>query len=322
MEKKHTILIIDDTVLNLKIFGSLMEESGYNTVLIKSGRLAFEFLEKTKRIPDLILLDIVMPDMDGYEVIRKLKANESYSDIPVIFITAKSESTDVVKGFELGAVDYVTKPFNYTELDARVKTHIKVREYSEELKKQYEIIQAKNNQLKELLAELDAASKIDFLTSLYNRRYMHEKLNEEMSRFRRSGRHFSVLMIDIDKFKSINDTYGHDVGDLVLKNVGRVLSQSIRDIDVASRWGGEEFLILCLEMTHQDGSIIANRLRLAIEAMDNVYNEAKGYSLRATITVGVTTVSSADVTSDDVVKRADLALYQGKHTGRNKVVVL
>jgi len=200
--RKPIILMVDDNPHNLRVLTEMMEESGYETVIALSGRRALEIVALQK--PDLILLDVKMPEMDGYEVCRSLRNDPRTADIPVIFITVQSDADDVVKGFESGAVDYVSKPFNILELQMRTKTHLELKQardaqkkYNEELEKTNrelikanEIIRTQNEQLKEIAFCLEQLSKTDALTELYNRRYLLEKLEEEVCRYKRTQKPF------------------------------------------------------------------------------------------------------------------------------------
>jgi diguanylate cyclase (GGDEF)-like protein len=324
MEKhrKALILIVDDNHLNLKILADLAEDEGHEAVLAVNGTDALDFVRQ--ELPDIVLLDIMMPDIDGYEVCRRLKQKDMTKDIPVIFLTAKAETEDIVKGFEVGGVDYLTKPFNTLELKARLKTHLALKwarddlkQYNKQLKKANEFITRQNDQLKQVMKALELASVTDSLTGLYNRRYITSKIEEEVSRFKRNRKSFSIVIGDIDFFKRVNDSYGHACGDYVLREVSQVLQQLIREQDFISRWGGEEFLIMLPETGLDGAAATAERLRSGIEQHKYRYQQAH---LLITMTFGVS-VYDEEKTVDKVILEADNALYQGKAEGRNRVVL-
>lgn len=325
---KFTILIVDDNAHNLQVLAEVVEESGYESVLAMNGKQAFEFISYEK--PDLVLLDVMMPDVDGYEVCRILKNDMQLKDIPVIFLTAKIETEDIVRGFEAGGVDYVLKPFNVVELKVRIKTHLELKKSHDELKRfnkelkkaneelheANEIIGLKNLQLKEVMGKLEFISKTDSLTGLFNRRNMIEKIEEELSRYKRNKKPFSIVIADIDFFKNVNDTYGHDCGDFVLKLVSQNLLSAAREQDSIARWGGEEFLMLLPETGTEGAVKMAERARKSIE--ENVFNYNK-ISSSVTMTFGVSVYNGSEGI-DSMIKRADNALYEGKRKGRNCVV--
>lgn len=326
---KFTVLVVDDSTFNLNMLADVVDGSGHKLVLAKSGKQAFKCIELEK--PDLILLDVVMPEMDGYHVCSHLKQDPKLKDIPIIFLTSRSHPEDIVKGFEVGGVDYITKPFNKVELTARINTHLsmkkahdhikrvneRLRQTLEELHEATLVIKRKNLLLEECNKKLEIASRVDVLTGLYNRRHIVEKIQEEIQRIKRSKSIFSLVLADIDYFKKVNDTYGHDCGDEVLRSVADCLRASVREQDVVARWGGEEFLIF-LPDTEADGArILAERIRRNLTAKVTQCGRA---AIETTMTFGVAEIrNNEDI--DDVIKRADNALYAGKKNGRNCVIV-
>ncbi|HEY3426975.1 MAG TPA: diguanylate cyclase [Negativicutes bacterium] len=327
-ERKPLIMIVDDNPYNLQIIAVLIENSGYESVLAQTGQQVFDFVSKEK--PDLILLDIMMPEIDGYEVCRILQQDETTRQIPIIFLTAKVEAADIVKGLEAGAVDYITKPFNTIELQARIKTHLELKKVRDDLKQSNkqlqevntalqaanQLITVKNQMLKEMMEQLEYAAKVDALTGLFNRRYAVEKIEEEVARQQRNQKSFSFLMADIDFFKKVNDTYGHDGGDHVLKAISQMMQQTIREQDWLARWGGEEFLMLLPESDLAEAMLVAERIRQKIE--ENVIDYQK-MKIAVTITLGVATYDGTEPV-EQIIKKADNALYDGKASGRNCVV--
>lgn len=327
--RKPLVLMVDDNPHNLRILTEMMEENGYETIVALSGKKALELVTIEK--PDLILLDVKMPEMDGYEVCRILKADSLTRDIPVIFITVQSDVDDVIKGFESGAVDYISKPFNILELQMRTKTHLEVKQardaqklYNEELektnlelKKANEIIRTQNEQLREIAFRLEQLSQTDALTGLYNRRYLIEKLEEEVARYQRNRKPFSLIIADIDDFKSINDSYGHECGDYILKQIAKILTVSVRDIDSIGRWGGEEFLILLPETPVNGAQILAERIKNNLHNNVIVYN---GTLISATLTFGIA-MFEGEATVDAVIRQADYCMYEGKRKGKDCIIV-
>jgi diguanylate cyclase (GGDEF)-like protein len=240
--------------------------------------------------PDIILLDVEMPSPDGFEVCQRLKADPALSNIPVIFLTGISSTEEKIRGLNLGAVDYITKPFDAAELQARVRVGLRI---------------------KELLDLLSKKAMIDGLTGLYNRGYLNQRLHEELAYVARHKRPMSVIMLDVDHFKSINDTHGHGFGDTVLKGIASILQQLSRTEDVACRFGGEEFAILARETYASTAMAFAERIRIGVQSAT--------FS-RGSISVSVTCslgIAGSDDGTDGVIDRADQALYESKRAGRN-----
>jgi diguanylate cyclase (GGDEF)-like protein len=301
-------MIVDDNPLNIKVLATILDE--YSELLICMNGL--EALEALKtEVPDLILLDVMMPGMDGFEVAQIIRNDLDMKDLPIIFLTAKADTEDMVKGFNSGGNDYVLKPFNEIELKARVKNQIDLKSSRDQL------IQ-KNKELEGLIQKLEISAITDPLTGLYNRRYMMQKISEEVARFTRYGHSFVMIMADIDYFKLINDQYGHECGDDVLKAVTQTMAIGLRANDVLARWGGEEFLLLLPETTMDGGRLLAERIRQQVEELKVSYNQ---HTISVTLTLGLSHFSSG-LTVDKVIFLADQGLYQGKKSGRNKVVAV
>jgi diguanylate cyclase (GGDEF)-like protein len=295
-EKKNTLLIVDDENANLKVLTHILG-SEYTILTATSGASA---IEKAKEfLPDLILLDILMPDMDGYTTLCEIKMSEDIQKIPVIFITGLASDEDEEKGLSLDAADYITKPFSATIVKLRVRNQIQII-----------------NQMR----TIQCLSMIDQLTNLPNRRSFDERLNMEWKQAIRERTPISLLIADMDNFKYLNDTYGHQHGDIVLRKVAELLPRSFkRPGDFAARWGGEEFVVL-LPNTPLDGAVeLAEKIRADTEKMS--IKAADGSEIKLTLCVGVNSLIPGNGTSIDVFfANADKALYMAKDSGRNKVV--
>jgi len=295
-EKKNTLLIVDDENANLKVLTHILG-SEYTIFTATNGASA---IEKAKEfIPDLILLDILMPEMDGYATLHGIKNNEAIQKIPVIFITGLASEEDEEKGLSLDAADYITKPFSATIVKLRVRNQIQIV-----------------NQMR----VIECLSRIDQLTNIPNRRSFDERLSMEWKQAIRERTPISLLILDLDNFKSLNDTYGHKHGDIVLQKASGIFQQSFRRPgDFAARWGGEEFVVL-LPNTSLDGAVeLAEKIRADIEKMSIL--TADGSETKVTLSVGVNSLIPGNETSMDAFfTNADKALYLAKSAGRNKVI--
>lgn len=291
------MLIVDDSVEIRRILVDALKDL-CTPVVAHSGARALEIAAREDP-PDLILLDILMPEMDGYQVCRTLKAQDRTRDIPLLFVTSLDEVEDEAKGLELGAVDYITKPISPSIVRARVKNYLEL------------------NLRRDMLEEL---CSIDGLTCIPNRRCFDEALEQEWRRSIRARRPISIIMLDLDYFKEYNDGYGHVAGDECLKLVAQTLHSSMRrGGDVAARYGGEEFVALLPE-TDLDGAVaVATTLKSELEALDitHVYSEVAD---RVTVSLGVATmVPGPDTLPETLIQSADRALYEAKENGRNQV---
>ncbi len=306
------ILIVDNQPMNLQLLGELLRDR-YEVFVATSGQKALQLAGE--KSPDLILMDVVMPEMDGFTACRILKSQDSTAKIPVIFITASIASADIVKGFQAGGQDYIAKPFNPLELYARVNSHIELKKSREAVEEYASQLEKKNEELKTLLDKLEIMATSDPLTGLANRRSAIARMNDEISRFTRNHQIFSLLMADIDNFKTINDSYGHETGDKVLKHVAEVMKQSLRQHDTVSRWGGEEFLIILPETDAPSAETIAEKIRSRIEASPVIGDNA---TIPITLTIGCAQVDPG-LDIDENISRADQAMYEGKHSSKNCV---
>lgn len=294
------ILVIDDDEEFRKMISILLELNKYSVDTAEDG---YKGLEKIKKNDyDLILLDVMMPGLSGFDVCYAIRIKNP--EIPIVLLTAKGEKEDLVTGINAGANDYITKPFETEILLAKIKSLIRIKELQDELKR--------TNRLLESLATTDG------LTGVYNHRFFYQKLNEEFERSKRYNASLSLIMIDLDFFKKINDKYGHVVGDSVLVEMAKIITSNIRKNDIFARYGGEEFVLL-LPHTNAVGAMQeAERLRMAIETHHFEHIENRG---DVTISLGVITFPSIYIKQpEDMVKLADAALYEAKRLGRNRSV--
>ena len=290
------ILVVDDTISNLDILSDLLED--YDVIDVTNGADALEIVNEESI--DLILLDIMMPDMDGYEVCTRLKANDETKNIPIVFITAKVDEESIEKAYDLGGADYVTKPFKPKELLARVKKELKIQELIKSLELKQE--------------ELKLLASTDPMTDLYNRRYFSKVSKNILGLAKRDKKELSIIMMDIDKFKNINDTYGHQVGDDVIVALANILKEKRRNSDIVCRFGGEEFIILLPNTSINGASILAEKIRVTIE------NSLINKSISVTSSFGISSVHLDDDIETSIVK-ADKALYNAKESGRNRICI-
>ena len=293
--KSKRLLIVDDEKMNIIHLAQSLK-SNYEILVAPNGASALEIAEK--QIPDLILLDIVMPDMNGFEVLTKLKNSPTTINIPVIFITGLDNAEDEEKGLLLGAVDYIAKPFHKSVVRARINTQLKMSDYIHTIEK---------------LCMMDA------LTGLSNRRGFDDRINLEWGRAHREQTPLGLIMIDIDFFKKYNDTYGHPQGDVLLKAVAGVLRNTLnRSSDFASRWGGEEFAVLLPDTDIKGTYNIAEQIRMNIK--NTRVQFADGTDTSATVSLGIVSMIPCEGDSiENFVNHVDKLLYLAKKSGRDKV---
>lgn len=420
--KKQKILIADDEPLNISVVADILRHE-YDLLVATNGEKVLHIIQAEQK-PDLILLDIMMPGMSGFEVAKRIKENSDTAYIPIIFLTSKHDHESIVKGFELGAVDYLSKPFNREELLVRIKNTLQIfslrNALNRALEKSQQYVKTIENQMvlidkNIIISSTDLEGKItdvsdafckisgytkeqligknhkvlrhpdmqssafaklwetiesgetwygeiknrskkgayywletiiypryndlgekigytaisqnisdkkwieelsvtDQLTQLHNRMYLENSFKTEIKRSKRYNHPFAIIMIDIDHFKEVNDTYGHDVGDNVLTKIAKILSDNIRETDIIGRWGGEEFLIICPHTTDTDAYILAEKIRMIVEASSF---DVVGHK---TCSFGVSVFDLNEESYKEVLKRSDEALYRAKKNGRNRVV--
>lgn len=310
MPQMHKILVVDDIPANIQLLQTYLATEGYKVLTANNGVEALTKVENTG--PDLIVLDVMMPVMDGFETCRLLKSNQKTHHIPIIIVTALNEIGDKIKGIEAGADDFITKPFNKLELLARVKSLLRIKTLHDQL--QEKILQLE--QAKERMRELAVT---DGLTGLYNYRYFREYLTQEILRAKRHQSFLSLIMFDIDYFKVYNDANGHLAGDEVLKTIAKLMVKNIRKIDVGVRYGGEEFAIILPQTNRASATIVAKKIKDLVE-YHKFHNEITQPNGKITISVGVSTFPSDGNNLEELVRVADARLYMAKAQGKNQVV--
>jgi diguanylate cyclase (GGDEF)-like protein len=298
MNERANVLIVDDSPVNLQILADALR-SDYQVKVATNGIDALRIAERESR-PDLVLLDVMMPEIDGFEVCRRLKANPRTQNIPVIFVTAKSDEIDEELGLNLGAIDYITKPFSIPITKARIRNHLR-------LKRQADL--------------LEFTSMVDALTGIPNRRRFDEVSEAECRRAERESTPLSFLMVDIDHFKEYNDHYGHGAGDVCLQAVANALAHGVsRPTDLVARYGGEEFVVILPDTDMKAAQMIAERLRKSVQEMA-LRHDFSGADHIVTVSIGGATKGNniKAASASLLMEEADRLLYHAKEAGRNKV---
>ncbi len=294
-----TILIADDSLLIRAIVRAGLEEEGYQVAEADDGLVAFAECRRLR--PDVVLLDIEMPGLDGYQVLAKLKADAELRNTPVVFLTSRTDTSDIVAGLKGGAHDYLKKPFEPAELLARVGSAVHVKRLQD--------------QLWDRNVELDRMSRTDGLTGLFNRWHLEDELARQPRTANRHNDDLAIILFDIDHFKRVNDTYGHPAGDLVLCEFARRLTESMRAGDIVGRWGGEEFLALLPRTDLAGAMAVADRIRTATAATPIT---VAGQEIWVTVSGGCVVGGGTDPTR--LIEIADTRLYEAKTGGRNRIV--
>ena len=297
VKSRQKILIVDDVPENIEIINGILEED-YEVFLATSGKQAIDIAVAEN--PDLILLDVMMPDMNGYDVCRELKSHKQFRHIPIIFLTSMNNPESEAKGLELGAIDYIIKPFNPDIVEMRIKNHL-------ELKRHRDI--------------LENLSSRDGLTGIANRRRFDEFFEQEWWRAKRKKTQLSLILMDIDHFKQYNDNYGHLAGDDCLKQIALTLDNQLkRPTDLVARYGGEEFVCILPDTDNKGALQIAKQFMKSISDLKipHSYSNAADH---VTISLGVATItpSNSSLSKEELIKVADKNLYEAKANGRNQV---
>jgi diguanylate cyclase (GGDEF)-like protein len=294
--RQARLLVVDDQPINIQVMNQIFIGQ-YQVFMATSGQQALDFCRRTP--PDLILLDIVMAGMDGLEVCSALKADPATQDIPVIFVTAHTDAAQETRGFEAGAVDFISKPVNPSVVRARVKTQLTLKFQSD------------------LLRQLVF---LDGLTGVFNRRYFDQQLNIELARAQRAQAPLAVIMIDVDYFKKFNDRYGHQAGDDCLRRVAQTLKEGLRrPADLVARYGGEEFVCILPETSFDDAMSIAHELEVGVRQQAIPHEESSTAAV-VTVSLGVAgRASHASADASALLALADSQLYLAKGNGRGCV---
>lgn len=294
LKEQQTVLVVDDAISNIKMLGEILREE-CDITFATNGKAALN--QAIKMRPDLILLDVIMPEMDGYEVCRLLKENSVTEHIPIIFITALDSIEDEEKGLEMGAIDYIAKPFHPPIVKVRVRNHLELVRHRKKLK---------------------MLSTTDGLTGISNRRRFDDLLDQEWRRAIREKEYLSIVLIDIDNFKKYNDLYGHLQGDECLRHVANILvSCTQRGTDVLARYGGEEFALVLPHTELEGAKAFAEKMRAAIENANITHDKNADYKM-VTISIGISSlVPNKDGDSMSVIEFVDGCLYEAKNAGRN-----
>jgi diguanylate cyclase (GGDEF)-like protein len=335
-------MAVDDSETILFLLEKVLSDE-FEVVTCDNAEKALELIDETF---DAIILDIMMPVMDGLQFLETIRGNETFAHTPVIILTAKNDTEEeIARIFSLGANDYINKPFLRAELIARVKVHIKLKNLTrdllvanEKLTEQYEELQSylkreellneknlektvalkeANRKIKSLNRRLKYLATHDKLTKIHNRRSFLSYLEKDMQRAKRTGNHLSMLMFDIDYFKKVNDTYGHLAGDAVLHELAELIKNSIREVDILGRYGGEEFLIILPDTDKEEAVVLGERILDLVREM-KVETEKKTISI--TISIGITCFKKGD-TIETFIERVDKALYKAKNDGRDNLKI-
>lgn len=328
MAAAGNLLIVNDAFDNLRCIDRILSQHGYQVQTVMSGQMARGVVETA--MPELILLDVCASEIDSYEVCRRLKADPKTSDIPIIFLSALSETGDKVKAFDAGGVDYVTKPFYAAEVLARVETHLTLRRLQQQLQQQNRLLKQEihdrivaETALQVANIELQRMANIDDLTQIANRRCFADCLKQEWRRLTREHLPLSLIFCDVDYFKCYNDTYGHLAGDDCLRHVAKTLRSAVeRPADLVARYGGEEFAVL-LPDTPMAGAIrIAEKIQFGMKQLRQIH-ATSSVSCHVTLSLGIATlIPIPELSPNQLVAAADKALYQAKRKGRDCIMPL
>jgi two-component system cell cycle response regulator len=301
--RSETALVVEDSATIRRLVGHYLSKLGFEIIEYDHGQELLDHIKGEAKTADLVVMDWELPDVDGLSMLKQLRQQKNYRMVPIVMLTGRSADHDIAMALRSGADDYITKPFNFEELAARIQAHMRVKRMIDEL-----------NEKNRLLEEL---ALTDSLTGLYNRRHFDQQLDTTWAQHVRGHHGLALMMIDIDHFKSINDRYGHQAGDQVLKHLAGLLKDTCRRGDIICRIGGEEFAVILAETTSEEGWAVAERLRLqAQESNNEFYGSEVGY----TLSVGMADSAHPEMeTISDLLQKCDKALYDAKNNGRNQV---
>jgi len=306
---KAKILLVEDSKSQAEVAKTFLEGQGYEVLWVEDGKSAIKSA-KTQPV-DLILLDLVLPDISGNEVCRWLKVNQDTRGIPIIMLTVKGATTDKVTSLEAGADDYLPKPYNEIELNARIYASLRTKALQDELR-------LKNRQLEEMLERVEFLALTDPLTELFNRRHFERVLENEFGRTVRYKSPLTCMMLDIDNFKRINDQFGHRAGDSVIREIAQTIRRCVRETDTVARWGGEEFVMLLPETVKENALQLG--LRLLKTIAEHPFPEIPDQ--KVTVSIGIAGLPDPTIENGEkLVNASDIALYEAKEKGRNRAEV-
>ncbi|AFZ35168.1 response regulator receiver modulated diguanylate cyclase [Stanieria cyanosphaera PCC 7437] len=324
---QEEILVVDDQRDNLLLLSTMLTMEGYQVREVVNGKLALQVAKADQ--PDLILLDINMPEMNGYEVCQLLKADQETKDIPIIFISASHYALDKVKAFNCGGNDYITKPFQLEEVSVRIKNQLAIRRLQVELTEKNACLeneirhrQEVESELLKLNQQLKVLATVDSLTKIANRYYFDEMFEREWRQSNREKSSLSLILCDVDFFKSYNDYFGHQAGDDCLYQVAQAISEVVkRPMDLVARYGGEEFVVLLPQTPVASALELAEKIRYKVYKL-NLHHPLSATSDRVSLSLGVAgIVASSQYNKEQFLAIADQALYQAKQLGRNRVIL-
>ena len=310
--KREIILIVEDEINSRFLLNTYLTSVGYEVKAARSGEEALKMVAKEP--PSAVILDILLPKMDGYEVCKRLKKSENTRFIPIVMATALRGNQERVKGIEAGADDFINKPFNRVELITRMKSLLRIKRLNDSLEEKIEELEKAKKKLRKLAVT-------DGLTGVYNYRAFRRQLNLEISRSKRFGLPFSLLMIDIDHFKLYNDRYGHPTGDKLLIRLAKLIHSKIREVDCLARYGGDEFIIILPGTKKQSSVIIAEKLRHAVEESSRSFQNKPG-TIQITISLGIASFPNDTDIEEKLIRLTDRALYKAKKSGRNCTITI
>jgi diguanylate cyclase (GGDEF)-like protein len=304
---KATVLLVEDNKVQASVIKVFLEKNGYEVLLAEDGMSAFK-AAKTERL-DIILLDRILPDIEGSEICRWLRLDPVTCGIPIIMLTEKGSISDTIVGLEAGADDYLPKPFDENELNARIYAKLRTKSQQDDLRR-------KNQQLEDMLTRVETLAISDSLTGLFNRRRFEFVLSNEFKRAARYKSQLSCIMIDVDHFKTVNDALGHQAGDSLLREIAQIIQRSIRDVDTVARWGGEEFVVLSPNTSTENAKLAAARILNSVS--QHTFTGHEG--IKVTVSIGIAGLSDPAIdTQEKLIHAADLAMYEAKKKGRNRV---
>ncbi len=334
-QRQETLLVVDDVPANITLLLKFLTDAGFKVLVAKEGKGALKKAEYAH--PDLILLDVMMPDINGFEVCKILKSQASTQDIPIIFMTALSDTVDKIKGFSLGAVDYLTKPVKYEEALVRINTHIKMSQQQHHIQEQNVRLNILNQELEELTeqlkqrtgilekanCELERLNALDCLTQIANRRRFEAYLLSEWKQLAVTKWPLSLIFADIDYFKHYNDHYGHQAGDECLRQVAQAINCAAKRLSyLVARYGGEEFVVLLPNTDAEAAVQVASCIQQTVQKL-KLATAQPLVSEYVSLSLGVCCLMPNDpnTSPQTLVKMADEALYEAKKQGRNRVIL-